>query len=60
MTMSRLFFNIGAASEMYLEWKATPELLTSFAKISLLCNVFTKLDISSGGPEIYRTRGIKF
>lgn len=52
ITISRLFFNMGAASDIYLEWKATPELLTSFANISLLCSVFTNCEMSSGGPEI--------
>lgn len=51
LTLSKLLRSLGAASAMYLEWKAYPELLTSFAKIPSACNVLTKAVRLDGGPD---------
>lgn len=36
---------------MYFEWKAYPELLTSFAKMPSACKVLTKAERLAGGPD---------
>jgi len=52
LTFFRDFRSIGSAAAMYLEWKANPELFTSFAKIPSALQVLTKSLTLLGGPDI--------
>lgn len=50
--LSKLCLSMGPAAWMYLEWKATPELLTPLANIPSSVSCWTNLAIESTGPEI--------
>lgn len=52
LTLSRYLRSLGAASDMYRLWNATPALFTSFAKMPSVCRDLTNSETASGVPDI--------